>query len=604
MKIRCSKANATVVESEQLTAGAQKIFTVEFEFNSSWTGLERAAVFKSGNVSRTQRLDETNICEIPHEVLRAEQTLYVGVYGSDSTGVVLPSVWCSLGKVEAAAELSEEAVAPTPSVYQQMIDKEKELIAASNQLREDAEEKYQSVVAGIAKAADYASAAENSAKASSGSAESSAASANIAESGAASAIAAAQSAIEAATSEAPSIVCRAEGTELIYVQDSAGRPAAAFRVIGKTGQEGTPTPDAPLPLRCVKAGTKVNICGKNLFNIGKPMEHQEVGCTVTVNGARITASQSVVGTYKCGGMTIDSADALIGKTLTLSVIGKTNGNGNNGAVRVAWASRGNPAFHNQGTTDISLTFASSAAEKKSVTFVLTEKPSGADRLNILFYSNYSRSLSEAKTYSAEYSDIQLEVSDTATDFEPYISGGAFETPCDLYEGDIYYPLSGEVERYTHIGKVTDGSINWMSVVSPNQFFIEYSAVGGNGSNRVSGTVRSTHYSSSNTDTYYCENSDGIYIKDISVSTVEEFEEKLYTFDRNGAPVYFCYKLKTPIVENYNPQTLSLPRKTVTVAQSAAELTADMDMEYVADTKMYIDNKFLELQSALLEALAQ
>lgn len=69
-----------------------------------------------------------------------------------------------------------------------------------------------------------------------------------------------------AKSKSDAIVLTAEG-ESIVVQDSSDDPLQGLRVFGKTTQNGTPTPDAPVPLVSVgDAGSvEVGVYGKNLF---------------------------------------------------------------------------------------------------------------------------------------------------------------------------------------------------------------------------------------------------------------------------------------------------------------------------------------------------
>lgn len=56
---------------------------------------------------------------------------------------------------------------------------------------------------------------------------------------------------------------------LLFITDSAEKSLRGFRVFGKTTQNGTPTPDAPVPLESVgdDGSVKVTVCGKNLLNM-------------------------------------------------------------------------------------------------------------------------------------------------------------------------------------------------------------------------------------------------------------------------------------------------------------------------------------------------
>lgn len=74
--------------------------------------------------------------------------------------------------------------------------------------------------------------------------------------------------------------------ESITVSDSNGTQLFGLRIFGKTTQDGTPTPDAPVDL--VSAGDSGNVstevCGKNLLNIKSATVD---GFTITNNGGNI-----------------------------------------------------------------------------------------------------------------------------------------------------------------------------------------------------------------------------------------------------------------------------------------------------------------------------
>lgn len=70
-----------------------------------------------------------------------------------------------------------------------------------------------------------------------------------------------------ASNTAPAIIPTATG-EVVTVSDSANRPLAGLRLYGKTTQDGTPTPNSPVPLVNVGAGGSIGVkaMGKNLLN--------------------------------------------------------------------------------------------------------------------------------------------------------------------------------------------------------------------------------------------------------------------------------------------------------------------------------------------------
>lgn len=70
---------------------------------------------------------------------------------------------------------------------------------------------------------------------------------------------------------------------------------------------------------------------------------------------------------------------------------------------------------------------------------------------------------------------------------------------------------------------------------------------------------------------------------------------LQTQYRNGTPVTIVYKLANPRIVQLTPQQLDMLRGTNNVWSDCG----DTSLVYVADTKMYIDGKFAELNNAIL-----
>lgn len=108
--IHCSRACAHLASPpELLTAGMAKAVTVEFVFSDDWSGLTKTAVFSAGRttVDVLESAWDGNKVVVPHEILAdAGPIARVGVYGANADGLILPTVWVTLGKVMPAAEPS------------------------------------------------------------------------------------------------------------------------------------------------------------------------------------------------------------------------------------------------------------------------------------------------------------------------------------------------------------------------------------------------------------------------------------------------------------------------------------------------------------------
>jgi hypothetical protein len=124
--IHCSRACAHLASPpELLTAGMSKAVTVQFVFSPEWDGLTKTAVFSNGKTTvdvLAANWDGDTAVPVPHEVLAVPgRHARVGVYGADESGVVLPTVWVSLGKVQPGADPSgDETADPSLPVWAQL----------------------------------------------------------------------------------------------------------------------------------------------------------------------------------------------------------------------------------------------------------------------------------------------------------------------------------------------------------------------------------------------------------------------------------------------------------------------------------------------------
>lgn len=123
--IHCSRACAHLASPpELLTAGMAKAVTVQFVFSTDWDGLTKTAVFSNGKttVDVLAANWDGDTVPVPHEVLAVPgRHARVGVYGADESGVVLPTVWVSLGKVQPGADPSgDETADPALPVWAQL----------------------------------------------------------------------------------------------------------------------------------------------------------------------------------------------------------------------------------------------------------------------------------------------------------------------------------------------------------------------------------------------------------------------------------------------------------------------------------------------------
>ena len=101
IRIYCSKADATLQETETLTAGMVNTPVVQFTFSSDWDGLGKSAIVRAGTVIKEVVVSNNQII-VPSECLaKAGVNLIIGVWGGNFT-TELPTVWCACGEIQDA----------------------------------------------------------------------------------------------------------------------------------------------------------------------------------------------------------------------------------------------------------------------------------------------------------------------------------------------------------------------------------------------------------------------------------------------------------------------------------------------------------------------
>lgn len=125
IQIHITKASAHLCSPpEVLTAGMVKAVSVRFVFSEDWDGLTKTAVFTNGRTTvdvLPANWDGDTVTAAPEILAVAGRYVRVGVYGTNASGVVLPTVWVTLGKVQPAAEPSgDPSTDPTLPVWAQL----------------------------------------------------------------------------------------------------------------------------------------------------------------------------------------------------------------------------------------------------------------------------------------------------------------------------------------------------------------------------------------------------------------------------------------------------------------------------------------------------
>ena len=134
LHVEVNDVQATATLTGALTSGMVGI-PVTFQFDECWDELKKLAVFSDGKQKVFLDLDLVDDVTIPHEVLKEAGALVrVGVEGRKTDGtVVIPTRWADVGVVLFGAQAGNEpALNPTPSVYDQIMQRLDELEATQD----------------------------------------------------------------------------------------------------------------------------------------------------------------------------------------------------------------------------------------------------------------------------------------------------------------------------------------------------------------------------------------------------------------------------------------------------------------------------------------
>lgn len=191
--------------------------------------------------------------------------------------------------------------------------------------------------------------------------------------------------------------------------NAAAVPLAGLKLFGKTTQDGTPTPDAPVEMVSAE-NTVVSVCGKNLAVV-------KSGYSVDVNGITIdvdpnTSEAKINGTAKASfSHAVMRSETLQPGTYTASVIGvNVVGPASNLLDRLYVA--------NANTGDILVNYIKDGYPK---TFTLNEE--AVVRVDMVFAAG--------TTYNNKAIKIQIERGAVATEYEPYKAAQTLSTVLNL-----------------------------------------------------------------------------------------------------------------------------------------------------------------------------
>lgn len=225
---------------------------------------------------------------------------------------------------------------------------------------------------------------------------------------------AAQAAQEAATEVAPEVkwlwgnqlTKQVEG-ELLTAADAYAAPPMALTVDGRSTQDGTPTPDAPVPIESVDELT-LAFAGKNLLELTNPVS--KTASTYTYENGILTVTATLANGWCYLRYRVSAVESMRGRSVTLSAI-----------VSGERSPFFGIEFHRADDSRISY-----ATGNQMTTRVV---PDDTSYIDVVFYARGV--MAGAVGDTATYSNIQLELGSTATAYQPYEGASV-----PLYDGTL------------------------------------------------------------------------------------------------------------------------------------------------------------------------
>lgn len=370
------------------------------------------------------------------------------------------------------------------------------------------------------------------------------------------------------------IVCTAEG-EVIALTDSSDMPLRGLRIFGKTTQDGTPTPENPVPLVSVgdKGSVGVSVCGKNLAN-----------AEITSNGAIVRADVNLVA----------------GETYTLSVSKPPIG---------------------LYFTDINNTEINYALNYNQNSLTYTPEKTGRYLVRA-YYADNSGDMG---------CGLMLERGSVATEYEPYKPAQTLttQTPNGLLGIEVkdggYADENGQqwnsdeidYERVVYAKRVNsvvfDGTETWYYIAHNATYYLLHvpveAAIVPDGERAYGLCTHATHANGKSVNSLiendFVVNASiyfNIHQGGNTYTSAEEWKDYLAAQYAAGTPVIVQYILATPTETPLTAEEIAAYRALHTNYPNTtiySDAGAHMEVGYVADTKNYIDNKFNALAAALI-----
>ena len=331
------------------------------------------------------------------------------------------------------------------------------------------------------------------------------------------------------------VVNGVQSTNSTFSGETSNGGVELKKIVGKTVQNGTPSPDSPVPIENVKI-TEITSHGRQLFDASKLPTESQGGVTVTNNG---DGSFTVSGSGKLNNIFSSYYTFTYEETLKLLKVGKLYLKGEN--VVSPKLDVGLVDINNRWVSGKSI-----STNSKIVSFDISEDDLSSEngyRLHYQFYGAINQDIIPGTIKPMLYQEGD-------GTFEPFHKN-TVETNLTLAEGDTYE--NGQITRKRK--QITfDGSSdeNWSmdQSVSVYRFFINVSdSLNSDGRSEVK-CNRGMFNNNNNICTIFIIKKICYYIPPQDITTVEAFKTWLST---NNLVVE--YELETPTTEEFKIPTI-------------------------------------------------
>lgn len=634
LAISVNKQVLTITKSHTFVADTQNIYTASFTFDEEWEGFAKTVIFQNGNLIHFAILNEENKCTIPADVIKSGY-LNIGIQGNKENQIITTKKADRINVYESGGSMN---MIPEPfeqSEFDRLMDElantrafVNEQMETINQAVEDlnnAETELQQVITTAGESKTALEIATGNANIAANNLENNIAAANTAQTTLSEATTTAvgtqetletanqaaednlallegknrevESLVQRVNRMAPGVVCEATG-QVITLEDSAELPLQSLAIYGKSTQDGEPTPENPIEIVSVEnsmvgVGDK-NLLGGSFFSANGTVNN---GVTFTYDDKGVFAISGTLSATTGNFIMIDDLDCNAGETYYL------NNNNNKYYIIVSLNTRLNA-------------FIKTLANYNHFMFTIP--------------NNFDKTTQKIRLYIQVSSEIDDEIN---------ISG--------------YYPFLSKVEPqtitfpYTLHGIPVDSGGNYTDA-DGQQWVCDTVEVNADGTGKL--VQRCVEITIDDTDDIYKYGSDtlqrGYYVTDklsermhlrngfsniFAVANSEKYNNNSLWIGYNNTIIYIIRSdfydetLDDRGITNFKAYLAENPLKIViyVTTPTETELTeaevqaflalhtnkpyttifndqnGDMTVEYVADTKLYIDNKFEELQNAIL-----